>query len=101
MGVWLVLRRSKLRVINLIKEAFYSAENYSHKRSDGDKSILLCDVTAGEIADIQPDSKLKRPPAINENRDFDCVSGTTKGSRVYILYGYSGKRAYPSFEIIF
>jgi hypothetical protein len=32
---------------------------------------------------------------------YDCVSGFTNGSNVFILYGMSIRRAYPAFEVVY
>ena len=53
----------------------------------------------GECVDLRPDRKLKHPPTKANGTRFDTVSGTTNGSKVYIVY--ENGRAYPEFLVTY
>jgi len=58
--------------------------------------LLCCKVATGRIHTYKNDNEIKRPP-----EGYDCVSGFTNGSNVFILYGMDARRFYPAYEIIF
>jgi len=58
--------------------------------------FLCCKVATGKIFTCKPQDTLLRPP-----EGYDCVSGFTNGSNIFVLYGMDVRRAYPAYEIIF
>lgn len=87
----------------------YFAENASYSRNysyplkatedrvnAGRLVFLCCLVTTGRVEVKQPDNNIKRPSI-----GYDCVSGFTNGSNVFIFYSMDIRRAYPAYEIIY
>jgi hypothetical protein len=68
---------------------------------DGLKSFLLVKLLAGEETDLKSDSSLKVPPAKAPPATdrFDTVTGTTKGSKVWIVY--ENGRAFPEYLVTY
>ncbi|CAK59382.1 unnamed protein product (macronuclear) [Paramecium tetraurelia] len=88
--------------IYFAENASYS-RNYSYKLQFQDSAnnvgkliFLCCLVTTGRVEVRLPDQNIKRP-----SQGFDCVSGNTNGSDVFILYSMDIRRAYPAYEIIY
>ena len=73
--------------------------SYTHA-SNGSKSCFLAKLIVGEVTDIAPDGRLTMPPQKpGESVRFDTVSGTTGGSKVYIVY--ANGRAYPEYLVTY
>jgi len=53
-------------------------------------------VATGKVHICNSNNTIKRPPD-----GYDCVSGYTSGSNIFILYGMDVRRAYPAYEIIY
>ena len=55
---------------------------------------MLTSLLVGNEVDLEPNSELRFPPTIpGQDRRYDTVSGTTCGSKVYVVY--ENGRAYP------
>eukprot|EP01048_Picozoa_sp_COSAG05_P011260 COSAG05_NODE_1050_length_6033_cov_2.478092_4_plen_88_part_00 len=81
-------------------QASYS-HTYAHVLPDGSRSFMLVRLLAGEEVDLSSDSRLKIPPdrPAPATGRFDTVTGTTKGSKVYIVY--ENGRAYPEYLVTY
>ena len=84
--------------------ASYSA-SYAHTLSNGSKQFFFSQVIVGDAHDCPSDPSLTKPPekgSSNSNfqrERYDSVSGTTGGSKVFILY--TNGRAFPSYLVTF
>ena len=82
--------------------ASYS-DRYCHINNKGMKQVLLVKVLTGRSCDYdtKADHSLTKPPPLPENRLMlhDTVTGSTNGSRVYIVYDHD--RAYPIYFITY
>ena len=82
--------------------ASYS-DNYSHPCAGGRRQMLVAKVLTGYEYTCSSDPSLTKPPfreaAGSIRRRYDCVSGTTGGSQVYITY--ENDRAYPAYLITY
>ena len=55
---------------------------------------MLTSLLVGNEVELEPNSALRFPPTIpGQDRRYDTVSGTTCGSKVYVVY--ENGRAYP------
>ena len=85
-------------------DAHYS-HSYAHVHVIGGmRQMFLTRVITGESYCCEPDSSLKMPPAKPSARNFageryDSVTGTTRGSRVFIIY--DNLKAYPLYLITY
>lgn len=76
-------------------KASYSDKNYAYKvPGESCKQLLLARVLTGKSKDLAPDRTLRKPPA-----EYDTVTGTTNGSRVYVVYDH--EKAYPAYLITY
>ncbi|CAD8121350.1 unnamed protein product [Paramecium sonneborni] len=89
-------------VIYFAENACYS-RNYSYElKYDDDqqyvglKVFLCCLVTTGKTELRNPDPNILRP-----NDDYDCVTGTSNESEIFVLYQMDVRRAYLAYEVIF
>ncbi|CAD8109902.1 unnamed protein product [Paramecium sonneborni] len=95
--------------IGLWGQGIYFAENASYSRnyaykitSQDDPNyannlvFLCCLVTTGKIETRESSQNIKKP-----NDGFDCVSGYTQGSEIFVIYQMHVRRAYPAYEVIF
>ena len=81
--------------------------NYSHSyahASGGMRQMFLARVLTGESYRCEPNSSLKMPPEKPSARNFageryDSVTGTTRGSQVFIIY--DNLKAYPLYLITY
>lgn len=80
------------------EKASYS-NAYAFRTAQGQKSILLAKLLAGEEVHLQSDSTLRMPPDKPDGRRYDTVTGTTGGSKVYIVY--ENGRAYPEYLVTY
>ncbi|CAD8116186.1 unnamed protein product [Paramecium sonneborni] len=81
--------------------SYYRNFSYQLKQQDDSKNVgklvfLCCLVTTGKVEIKQQDNSIKRP-----SQGYDCVSGFTNGSNVFILYSMDIRRAYPAYEIVY
>ena len=76
---------------------------YAHSCPGNRRQMLLAYVLVGHDYNCHSDSNLTKPPVRNATGDirrrFDCVSGTTGGSKVYITY--ENDKAYPAYLITY
>jgi hypothetical protein len=90
--------------------AIYFAWNASYSNSyrsttpNGQFQMFLARVLVGECVDMPSDGSLRKPPAKAQNQlgfidDYDSVSGTTGGSKVFMIY--ENGRAYPEYLITY
>ena len=49
---------------------------------------MLTRLLVGDAVDLKPDSELRFPPTVGgpDSRRYDTVTGTTNGSKVYVVY---------------
>ena len=88
------------RGIYFADKAAYS-HSYAHVLPDGSRTFMMVKLLAGEEVDLPSNSGLKIPPdkpAPAKGR-FDTVTGTTKGSKVYIVY--ENGRAFPEYLVTY
>ena len=82
--------------------ASYS-NSYAHSCPGNRRQMLLAFVLVGHEYNCHSDSSLTKPPVRNATgeirRRYDCVSGTTAGSKVYITY--ENDKAYPAYLITY
>ena len=74
---------------------------HAHVLPDGSRTFMMVKLLSGEEVDLPSNSGLKIPPdkpAPAKGR-FDTVTGTTKGSKVYIVY--ENGRAYPEYLVTY
>ncbi len=86
--------------------ASYS-NSYSFKSSDGCREMFLVRVLTGDSYRCDSNSRLRKPPekprGSNSGKvdfskvDYDCVTGETGGSQVYMTY--DNDKAYPAYLI--
>eukprot|EP01048_Picozoa_sp_COSAG05_P031044 COSAG05_NODE_11124_length_529_cov_1.283721_1_plen_137_part_10 len=57
----------------------------AHDRTIG-KCMFLASLIVGEAIDLQPNQQLKCPPNQPSGERYDTVTGTTGGSKVYVVY---------------
>ena len=84
-------------------DASYS-DRYAHCECDGIYQMFLARVITGESCRCAPDSSLRMPPEKPRDRNFsgeryDSVTGTTRGSQVFIIY--DNLKAYPLYLITY
>ena len=82
--------------------ASYS-NNYAYS-SGGQRKIFLAMVLTGDSYQCEPDSSLRKPPKNPKktglaNMRYDTVTGTTRGSQVYMTY--DNNSAYPAYLITY
>ena len=84
------------------QNASYSCSSYAYALPNGQRQVFLAQVLTGEAYDCPSDGSLRRPPKKNEGSSglrYNSVSGTTGGSKVYIVY--ENRVAYPTHLITF
>lgn len=86
-------------------KASYS-HGYAHSCANGGfKQIFMAFVLTGYVYECPSNTKLRRPPQRSADsvggitRLYDCVSGETQNSKVYITY--ENDRAYPAYLITY
>lgn len=59
-----------------------------HVCSTGDKCFMLTKLLVGDAVELKPDTGLRFPPTVpgEDGRRYDTVTGTTNGSKVYVVY---------------
>ena len=85
--------------------ASYS-DSYAYSVTSAQKQMLLAVVLTGDAIESQPDKKLTKPPlkkavmgSTFKDERYDSVTGTTKGSRIYVVYDHD--KAYPCYLITY
>ena len=64
------------------------------------KSLILASLVSGGVINLPPDSSLKACPKKSDGTGrYDTVTGTTQGSKVYIVY--ENGRAYPEYLVTY
>lgn len=86
------------RGLYFAEKASYS-NSYAFTTAQGRKCILLAKLLAGEEIHMQSDRSLRFPPDRPDGRRYDTVTGTTGGSKVYIVY--ENGRAYPEYMVTY
>ena len=81
--------------------ASYS-NDYAH-HANGSRQMMMANVLTGYQYKCQPDSTLRIPPVRDAGgamtRRYDCVTGNTGGSDIFITY--ENDRAYPAYLIMY
>ncbi len=84
-------------------KASYSDGGYSHRCTDGCSQLLVASVLTGHQFTCPSDTSLRKPPIRDNNaaikRRYDCVSGDTGSSKIFITY--DNARAYPTYLITY
>ncbi|KAL5477879.1 hypothetical protein EMCRGX_G024733 [Ephydatia muelleri] len=85
--------------------ASYS-DSYAYSVTSAQKQMLLAVVLTGDAIESQPDKKLTKPPlkkavmgSTFKDERYDSVTGTTKGSKIYVVYDHD--KAYPCYLITY
>ncbi|CAD8167784.1 unnamed protein product [Paramecium octaurelia] len=95
--------------VGLWGDGIYFAENASYSRNysykiqtqddpkyAGNLVFLCCLVTTGKAEDRQQNTNIRKP-----SDGFDCVTGFTNGSNIFVIYQMHVRRAYPAYEVIY
>lgn len=62
--------------------------------------MFLAHVLTGDSADLEPNRSIIKPPCNNQTgRDYDSITGITKGHRIYVLY--NNAMSYPAYLITY
>ena len=77
---------------------------YAHKHPSGYNEIFLVKLLAGESYESEPDSTLRMPPKVTKPKGelqtrYDTVTGTTRGTKVFMAY--DNQKAYPAYLIVY
>ena len=75
------------------------SHGYAHDCGAGQRSFFLAKLIVGDVTDIPSDGSLVKPPDKPSGGRYDTVSGTTGGSKVYIVY--ENGRAYPEYLVTY
>ncbi|CAK61618.1 unnamed protein product (macronuclear) [Paramecium tetraurelia] len=95
--------------VGLWGQGIYFAENASYSRTysykiqiqddpkyAGNLVFLCCLVTTGKAENCQQNNNIRKP-----SDGFDCVTGFTNGSNIFVIYQMHVRRAYPAYEVIY
>mmetsp|Transcript_18062 Transcript_18062/g.25797 ORF Transcript_18062/g.25797 Transcript_18062/m.25797 type:complete len:344 (+) Transcript_18062:43-1074(+) len=87
------------RGIYFAEDAGYS-NRYAHMNNDGSRSMILAELLSGEESELCPNpSLIDTPMKPGGEMKYDTVTGTTKGSKVYVVY--ENGRAYPKYLVTY
>ena len=88
------------RGLYFAEKASYS-NSYAFATAQGRKCILLAKLFVGEEIHMQSDRSLRLPPykPDGSGRRYNTVTGSTGGSKVYIVY--ENGRAYPEYMVTY
>ena len=87
--------------IYFAENASYS-DNYAYHDGSGlgTKTMILARLIAGDEIHILPDASLRHCPEKPGGKGrYDTVTGTTRGSKVYVVY--ENGRAYPEYLVTY
>jgi hypothetical protein len=80
------------------ENASYS-DGYAHSGGAGQRSFILAKLLAGDEVHLPSNNSLRFPPKKPGGGIYDTVTGTTGGSKVYIVY--ENGRAYPEYLVTY
>ena len=87
------------RGLYFAENAAYS-HNYSWDLGNGTRQMMYTKLLCGEEVNVMPnDNTLIAPPVKKAPVRYDTVTGTTNGSKVYIVY--ENGRAYPEYLVTY
>lgn len=81
------------RGIYFAQDASYS-DAYSHKYGNGLHGMFLARVLIGQAETLASNNNIVEPSV-----GYDSVTGTTNGSKVFIIY--ANKKAYPQYYVTY